>query len=187
MRPHLDRQGAAVLLLIGLIASAALLGACGGKSKAPGVATAAGATAHPSASPSLSDEERQRQFTQCLRDHGLNVQDSTDGKIQITSSGGPGDKNKADSAMKACQSLAPAGKIGSTPSAEDVAQMRKFAQCMRDHGVAMADPNPDGGMVNITGGKDDTKTQAAMAACQHLMPGANGTSGPIVSSQGAGK
>jgi len=58
-------------------------------------------------------------------------------------------------------------------------QFRKFAQCMRDNGVDVPDPGPDGtysfggqGGADRTPGvdRDDPKFQAAMTACRSLMP-----------------
>jgi hypothetical protein len=49
---------------------------------------------------------------------------------------------------------------------------RKFAQCMRDHGVDMADPAADGGRITIKipRGADKAKTDKAMEACRSLGP-----------------
>jgi hypothetical protein len=57
-------------------------------------------------------------------------------------------------------------------SASDPDQGRKFAQCMRDHGVDMPDPSPDGG---FGGGpavnRDAPEFQKAIDACRSLLPG----------------
>src|SRR5690349_18399764 len=99
----------AVLLavLIGLLAG------CGGRSHGPSVASAAdakgakGATASPTRS--LDPEEQRRQFTQCMRDHGVDVPDpDANGGIRITASAGPG----SEKAIEDCQKYLPAGKAG---------------------------------------------------------------------------
>jgi hypothetical protein len=47
--------------------------------------------------------------------------------------------------------------------------MLKFAQCMREHGVDMADPEPGGG-VRINGkGLSEEQMESAQAACQEYM------------------
>lgn len=50
----------------------------------------------------------------------------------------------------------------------------KFAQCMRDHGVQMADPGGGpGSLMTIgpgQGGAADEKTKAALEACRQYMP-----------------
>src|SRR5690242_12273015 len=63
---------------------------------------------------------------------------------------------------------ATAGPSASAPVDRQEAQL-KFAQCMREHGVDMPDPGPDG-RVRIIGKKgDEASMQKAMQACQHFM------------------
>ncbi|GAA3834252.1 hypothetical protein GCM10022226_64500 [Sphaerisporangium flaviroseum] len=61
-----------------------------------------------------------------------------------------------------------------TASVDPEEQGRKFAQCMRDNGVDMPDPEPDGnGRVRMRIGEknaDDTKLDKAMKACRALSP-----------------
>jgi hypothetical protein len=68
-------------------------------------------------------------------------------------------------------SSASAVKPADNKSDED--KMRDFAKCMREHGVDMPDPKPDGGGMAVTlggDGTDRTKLDAAQNACKHLMP-----------------
>ncbi|MFI9574036.1 hypothetical protein ACIG5D_21605 [Microbispora rosea] len=68
---------------------------------------------------------------------------------------------------------ATAGPSASAPADRQEAQL-KFAQCMREHGVDMPDPGPDG-RVRIIGKKgDEASMQKAMQACQHFMKDAVG-------------
>ncbi|WP_327045841.1 hypothetical protein OG320_29885 [Microbispora sp. NBC_01189] len=65
-----------------------------------------------------------------------------------------------------------------TPSASASTDLReaqlKFAQCMREHGVDMPDPDADG-RVRITGRKgQEATTREAMRACEHFMKNAVG-------------
>jgi hypothetical protein len=47
----------------------------------------------------------------------------------------------------------------------------KFAQCMRENGVEMADPEPGGkGTIRIDDGKNPEKVQAAMEKCRSYLP-----------------
>jgi hypothetical protein len=60
-----------------------------------------------------------------------------------------------------------------TPSVDPAEQGRKFAQCMRDHGVDMPDPETDGNgrmslRLNAKGGEG--KVDKAMEACKSLSP-----------------
>jgi hypothetical protein len=59
--------------------------------------------------------------------------------------------------------------------------MLEFAECMRDHGIDMPDPEIDGDGVRIRsgqdggpGGGDEEKLEAAHEACEHIMEDAKG-------------
>ncbi len=152
-------------------------GACG-KTHKPSIASASsarGAAAGPT--PSVDPTEQMRQFAQCMRDHGVDVPDpgsDSGGSVRITTSEG----SQATAAMQACQRLLPAGKLA-TPDPQQVEQLRQYAQCMRDHGVDMADPDPNGGLnISKTGGAgpgrfdpDDPAFKAADEACADKLPG----------------
>jgi hypothetical protein len=126
-----------------LILPAVLLGvtACGGGSD-DGVATAGGSTtsASPGPAPATDRAERQRQYTDCLRQHGVEVPDAEAGKgVEVST---PNDE-AAKQAAQACQRYAPDSDLAKAGS--DVAALRAYASCMRDNGVTeFPDPNPDG-------------------------------------------
>jgi hypothetical protein len=65
-----------------------------------------------------------------------------------------------------------APKPASGASADPTEQRRQFAQCMRDHGIDMADPDPNGGL-HINGNQkvDQDKLKVANQACLRLLPG----------------
>jgi hypothetical protein len=48
--------------------------------------------------------------------------------------------------------------------------MLKYAQCMRDHGVDMPDPDPNGGLSIQIGAGDKAKFGAAQEACKSMLP-----------------
>ena len=83
-------------------------------------------------------------------------------------------------AAPADDGIASAGGAAAKPSASasgtvdrQEAQL-KFAQCMREHGVDMPDPGPDG-RIRITSKKgDQATTEKAMQDCQHIMKDAIG-------------
>ena len=154
------------LLVLGLAACA--------KPATPSVASAGGATATPSASASASvdREEAAHKFAQCMRDHGVDLPDPVPGQ-PMTFSGGPQDKEKMDKAQQACHSLMPGGGELEKPDAETLDKIRKYAQCMRDHGIDMPDPDPnEPGKIAIQGGPDPNSQafKDATAACESLMP-----------------
>jgi hypothetical protein len=168
------------LLALVLALTATLAAACGGKGHKPSIASASGARgASASPTPSVDATEQMRQFAQCMRDHGVDVPDpgtdSGGGAVRITTSDG----TKTEQAMQACQQFMPAGKL-QTPSAEDMEKLRQYAQCMRDHGIDMPDPDPNGGNLKITKGPgsgpdkfnpDDPAFKAADDACASKLPG----------------
>ena len=83
-------------------------------------------------------------------------------------------------AQQACKSLEPTPPAADRKKTYDA--LLKFAQCMRQHGIAkFPDPNPDGGLT-INSSKGDQLDpngalfKKAQKACQHFMPG--GGTGP---------
>ena len=68
-----------------------------------------------------------------------------------------------------------AGASSASPSSDDEADldpedaMLKFAQCMREHGVDMPDPEPGGGVFVGGEGIPEDQMKAAEAACQKWM------------------
>jgi hypothetical protein len=90
-----------------------------------------------------------RQLAQCIRQHGVPnlpdpVQDPTTGEWDLP----PGTVEPGRAAMEACRSIMeriPQGNRQGARSAADMAKLRRFAQCMRDHGVPdWPDPNSEG-------------------------------------------
>jgi hypothetical protein len=95
-----------------------------------------------------------------------------------------------DAAMNACKDKLPNGGTPPSMNPQQQEQLREFAQCMRDHGVNMPDPDPNSGALRITQsgaapafGPDDPTFKAAQQACQDKLPGANGG---IVTNGGGG-
>ncbi|MEV3927248.1 hypothetical protein [Actinomadura coerulea] len=140
-----------------------------------------------------SDDQKMREFARCMRANGVDMPDPKNGRIEIRASarpgghgkGGPGkDGPEADggvqAAQKKCAHLMPNGGKPPKPKPEELAKMRAFAKCMRDHGVgAFPDPEPDGGM-KIRAGKGtgldpESRTfKNAQKACAKLSPGGGG-------------
>jgi hypothetical protein len=69
------------------------------------------------------------------------------------------------------------GSSAPKPTASASADLRKFAQCMRDNGVDMPDPDPNTGRIDIRRlrANDDPKFQHAMEQCRSLLVGAAAT------------
>ncbi|PZG02790.1 hypothetical protein [Micromonospora deserti] len=148
--------------------------ACGSE-KGSDIPTAGGGSggATPAATASLSSDERALKFAQCMRDQGIDMPDpGTDGSSVFGK--GAASKDKLDAATEACRQYMPDGGELRQPSAERIDQLRKFAQCMREHGIAkFPDPQADG-LMDIQGAgidPEDAAYQAAEEACAALQPG----------------
>jgi hypothetical protein len=70
------------------------------------------------------------------------------------------------------------GGSGSTNNPEESSEPRegdqvKFAECMREHGIDMPDPDPDAGGfgIAIPEGTSKEEADAAIEACEEFMPG----------------
>jgi hypothetical protein len=88
--------------------------------------------------------------------------------------GGCGDPADGDGIATAGGAATPDTATGD--DADDLSEeeryerMLAFAECMREHGVEMADPEPGEGLrIQVRG--DPTEVDAAMEVCQELMPG----------------
>jgi hypothetical protein len=210
MTMHRILTGSALALLV-----AATLTACGGGGGGgDGVATLGDGTATTEGSGSgagneLTDAEREDamlEFTDCMREHGVDMPDPTSGgpggkggvgAIEVHGEGPGGDSTEFEAANEACRSiLDDAFGAPVEPSAEEQAQMEDdmlaFAQCMRDHGVDMPDPDfsAGGGRIQIgsPGASDpsqDRDFDAAQTACQDEL-GFEGGKGPMFHTETGG-
>src|SRR3569833_1298626 len=133
-----------------------------------------------------SDLDSMRKFAQCMRQNGVNMPDPVDagGRVAMRASNAPG--ANAEEKMKAaeakCRHFQPNGGKPVKLKPEDQAKMRAMAKCMREHGVDMPDPDPDGG-IRISKGKNSTMDldsptfKAADKACRQFAPGRSGQQG----------
>jgi hypothetical protein len=147
-------------------------------SNGPSVASAQDGGAKPSSSPSASasaDPDAPLKFARCMREQGLTwFPDPDAGKMNVRVPQGV-DKEKMKAAHEACQKFMPNGGEVRKPSAEDLEQVRKMAQCMRENGVPnFPDPDPDGRMsidsTKLGTGPGDPTWEKAEKACAQYMP-----------------
>jgi hypothetical protein len=128
-----------------------------------------------------SDLDSMRKFAQCMRQNGVNMPDPVDaggGRVAVRASRVPGanTEEKMKAAEAKCRHFQPNGGKPVKLKPEDLAKMRAMAKCMREHGVDMPDPDPDGS-VSITKGKNSTMDldsptfKAADKACRKFAPG----------------
>src|SRR5215468_1021906 len=173
---------AGTIQMIATVLLAVALTACASASGDSGIATANGGAGQPSvsASPgnaSLTDAQKALEFAQCMREQGIDVSESAAGGHSAIRVRG-GKPAKMEAAMRACQKYAPGvGGESRRPDPQALAQMRRFAQCMREHGVTgFPDPDPNGG-IKIEAKKgsglapDNPTFQKAQKACESLMGG----------------
>ncbi len=155
--------------------------------------TAAGGTL-PGEVPSTDPDEAMLQFSQCMRDHGVDMVDAgpSAGESGSVSNSTPLVASAAvdvDRATAECQRFLEHAQrtIQADPAAQ--AEMERallaYSQCMRDHGIDMPDPQfgPGGeAVVKITGSTPGAGSgpatplagpafDAANRACAALMPG----------------
>lgn len=160
--------------VLGVVAGLVLgVAGCGGDGEESGVASAGG-VASGSASPSrsVSPEDAQLKFAQCMRDNGVDVPDPGSGDGHAMRLGKGGDRSKLEAALEKCQSWLQAG--GKMPDLKDPKvrdQYVKFTQCMREHGVDIPDPGPDGQIKLPTGQVDRGQAEKAREACKGSLPG----------------
>lgn len=155
------------VLVLGLAAG------CGGSSKDNGVPSASGGKAKPTPSASYDG----RKFAQCMRDHGIDMQDPDPngggGLRKLTRNQNPAELSKA---LDACRSVAPpALQNPDDPKIQEA--FRKFAQCMRAHGVNVPDPDPALGGLGFPTGTFNTADPAfgkAYSACKSNLAGVRG-------------
>ena len=180
--------GRRVACALGALAACAGLAACG-------------SSGSPASSASATQDAFK--FSRCMREHGVtNFPDPESGsggsfRLQFRT-GAKLNPHTFEAARNACRKYSPADRIKLSP-AERVAreeQVRKFAKCMREHGVNVPTPSTAGGAVRIQLGRpgagggpnpESPAFQSAQKACQSLLPkrppgAGGGPGGPQTSS-----
>jgi hypothetical protein len=157
--------------LVGVVCLGALL-ALGGCSSTDGTgADDAGRDGASASPPAAGDDERQRQFVECLREQGVDVADPQPGQpLELDKANDPATRD----ALRACREFAPAAS--NREKAEvDLGQQREYAACMRANGLSdFPDPDPDAGLLIPKSMVNSPEFQRADGECGALMakPGA---------------
>ncbi|WP_158881832.1 hypothetical protein [Amycolatopsis anabasis] len=117
-----------------------------------------------------TDEDKMRAFAKCMREHGVDMPDPEPGEnggVRMKALGADVDKAKMDEAHNACKTLLPNGGEPRKLEGKELDEARARAKCMRDHGVDMPDPDPNGAgrTIKIPEGADKSKMDAAMKEC----------------------
>jgi hypothetical protein len=163
------RAGLRPLAVFGALAASLVLVACG----------TSGSTTTSAASLEKSREQKFLLFTKCLREHGINVSTPTaGGRIRLGVKGI--NPRTFEVARTACKKYAPFDRPNLTP-AERVAReeaVRKFARCMREHGIDIKAETRAGGAGIAIGihrsqggpNPESPAFEAAQKACQEYLP-----------------
>jgi hypothetical protein len=165
-----------------LTALTGLAAGCGSQQSGTGVASVATGSSAPSASATptatADPQEQGRKFAQCMRDQGVPMEDpDPKGGGGLSAIGEGVDKDKVRAATEACRAYTPF-KDRKELKPDEVEQLREFAACMRENGVDMPDPNPDGTFASGTTRnykRDDPQFKKAFEVCGKKFPRAGAT------------
>jgi hypothetical protein len=161
-----------------LLVLALALAACGGGNDGnDGVASLGGGKATPTTSASADGGgsiQADLAYVRCMRQHGINLPDpKVDAQGNVTQGHPPGlnpDDPKVRAARRACRQYRENGGEARRPSPQQQQEMVAFARCMRQHGINMPDPTPEG-TVDMRGvNPDDPRFKAAERACPGFRP-----------------
>jgi hypothetical protein len=160
----------AAALLLGL--TLVLTGCGSGGGSDPNVASAGdGGKKDSNDKPSKEDDEAKGlRFAKCMRDHGVDMDDPKDGRIEITSR--PGQEATVNKAQEACQKYLPPVSAADRKKGDE--QGLKMSQCMRKHGVEDFPDPKDGGIRIDEGVAKDPDFKKAQEACGDIMGGPGG-------------
>lgn len=154
-----------------VLALALVLSGCGSDGDtADEVASASGQGSTSDSDDAISEEDSQEaglKFAQCMREHGIEMEDPKEGRIEIK--GGPAQNDTMEKAQEACQRYLP--KISEADRKEATERGLEFAQCMRKNGVEEF-PDPEGAMMRMNEDiADDPDFEQAQEECQDLIGG----------------
>jgi len=124
---------------------AALLGACGADDDTPDAVDTPGKDDKKS---SVSFDEWQLSFADCMRGKGIDMPDPSAGSMMLDNGGDPA---AFDAAGEECRDElgdppAPDGGGRTTTDEEVLADQLKVATCLREQGYEVADPDSEGGL-----------------------------------------
>jgi hypothetical protein len=187
--PRPSRRWPQLAGLVGAVLALTLtVAACGGGGKANGVASLSGANKATATTTTTGSSHDDRQkalaWARCMRQHGIDLPDPKFSENLIEQrlpTRAEQNSAKFKAAEQACKQYLPDGGQPSPPTAQERQQALAFAQCMRQHGVNLPDPQitadgidqPPPARMDL----DDPRLQAAEQACHQygsLPPGKPG-------------
>ena len=168
-----------------VLLAAVLVAGCGGGGDEPGVASVSqsqsqtqseGGQGGQGGTGDKSEVEQAQAFVDCLREQGLEVEDPDPATGELNLDGlaeAETDRDALFQALQKCGDKAPPSFQDQTGQAPDPAQQKQFAQCMRDNGVDMDDPGPQG-LEPSAMPTDDPDFDTALDACRDQLTGEDG-------------
>jgi hypothetical protein len=165
----------ALLLTVGLVG-------CGGNDSNDGIASANGSTGGPSSSASSgagSERDQVLRYARCMRANGVpNFPDpkiGENGELTMDLNGEGFDRQTIDKAQNKCKQYLPNGGEPQQLDPQRLEQLRKFSQCIRDHGFPdFPDPSDEGLAINANEhpewSPDNPRFTAAQRACDKYAP-----------------
>jgi hypothetical protein len=157
-----------------------VLGGC--SAAGDGIASAGGPSTTAVSGKPVSEEEKAREFTECMRDHGIDLPDPVpDGNGGFDFGADDAGMDLSDptfrKAIRECRDKLPGGGKEYLDDPKVQARLREFAQCMRDNGVSdFPDPEAGGGFGGALADldRDSPEFQKAMDACEDKLPARGG-------------
>ncbi|MEV4376150.1 hypothetical protein [Streptosporangium sp. NPDC049644] len=158
-----------------LLAVPLLLAGCGAVPTTSGVAGKGDGAASASASASADQGQAQLRFARCMRENGVDMADP-DGSGKIRVQAQKGEEGKLEKAMKECQHFMEdaAGGKGAAADPKRRDEMVRYVQCMREQGIEMEDPDPNGKLRLKLPDGGEQKLKAAEVACKEFQPAMQG-------------
>ncbi|GAA0941146.1 hypothetical protein [Nonomuraea longicatena] len=147
--------------------------ACAAEAPRAGVASVATASASPSAGASSTatgdPADNGRKFAACMRDNGVDLPDPEPGTHPLTSSlkVDKSQLQKFEETTEKCRAfLPPKDSVKLNPQQQET--VRAFAECLRENGIDMPDPDPNGGFGGRAPKIDQSSPtfKKAMQACR---------------------
>lgn len=123
---------------------------------------------------SASTQDQLLAFAECMRDEGVDVPDpGPDGGLEALAELPPGvSQAEFEVAFDVCGKHLP-GRGDDGGDGEYAEQLQALAQCLREHGIDVPDPDPNnpGGMLAESGiDRTSQEFQDALQACQDSLP-----------------
>lgn len=162
-------QGAVAALP--LVMALALTG-CGSKDDGGGKVASAGGGKQAAASQSADPKEMGVKYAQCMREHGVPMDDPQGGRMTLKLDGKT-PKETVDKAQAACRQYNPMENGAAKPDPKMQQKVAEFAACMRKNGVEdFPDPKPgQQGIIMDKKLSEDPDFNGAQQKCKDIMAG----------------